>query len=101
MLLGRAVTEAHRERLPARRKCETIGFAFSGVSGVAANTRAYWAERITTAWRQSVENIIETGREITAAKEDLSGDNFLVMVKNELPFGERAARMLMAVARPR
>jgi len=72
----------------------------SGVTVLAPNTsdRAEWAARIRAAWQSSVESIIETGRLIAAAKEQLEHGEFEAMVESDLPFGPRTARMLKNVA---
>jgi hypothetical protein len=61
-------------------------------------TRAQWAARISTAFRKSVEAILEQGRLLIAAKDDLDYGDFTAMVENDLPFGARTAQMLMAIA---
>ena len=62
------------------------------------NEPALWhAAQIREAWQSSVEAIIETGRRIAEAKDALEHGEFEKMVESELPFGPRAARMLMAV----
>lgn len=68
---------------------------------VIALPRHDWADRITAAWRSSVENIIECGLLLIDAKKALSHGEFGEMVRTELPFGERMAQMLMKVARNR
>ena len=60
-------------------------------------TRTEHAERIASAWQSSVQSIIETGRLLTEAKADLEHGLSTAMVGEDLPFGPRAARMLMAV----
>jgi len=57
-----------------------------------------FAARITACCRRTVETIIETGRLLIAAKEQLAHGEFEHMVESELPFGPRTARMLMAIA---
>jgi hypothetical protein len=57
-----------------------------------------WATRISACWRASVEAILEVGRLLTAAKEALPHGEFGKMIESELPFGDRTARMLMAIA---
>jgi hypothetical protein len=56
-----------------------------------------WAGKITAAWRKSAAAIIETGELLLAAKAKLPGQ-FERMVEDKLPFGQRTAEMLMAVA---
>jgi N6-adenosine-specific RNA methylase IME4 len=58
-----------------------------------------WAERITASWQKSVEGIFDTGKLIIQAKEDLTKHGeFIAMVKSQLPFSDRTARRLMAIA---
>jgi hypothetical protein len=64
---------------------------------VGASAQA-WAARITACWRASVEAILEVGRLLEAAKEALPHGEFGKMVETELPFGDRTAQMLMAIA---
>lgn len=62
------------------------------------STPEEWAERITTAWRESVAGIIEVGRLLIAAKEALQHGEFGAMF-DELPFSRKTGHMLMAIAR--
>ena len=48
--------------------------------------------------RKSIESIIETGRDLAAAKAELPHGEFSAMVKNDLPFVMRTAESLMRVA---
>jgi hypothetical protein len=57
-----------------------------------------WAARITACWRASVEAILEVGRLLTAAKDALPRGEFGKMCENDLPFGQRTAERLMAIA---
>ena len=62
-------------------------------------TRRSWAKAIRSKWQQSVQCIIEAGRLLEQAKASLPHGQFEEMVESDLPFGPRAARMLMAIAR--
>ena len=70
------------------------------------NTKAeYWAPRINAEWRKSVEGILNVGRQLIAAKKSCEHGEFLRLFKGHenavsepVPFGERSAEMLMAVA---
>ncbi|WP_295543440.1 hypothetical protein [uncultured Thiohalocapsa sp.] len=62
-------------------------------------TRADWAARITTAYAKTVESIVKTGAELLAAKDALPRGAFQKMVRRDLPFGDRTAQKLMAIAR--
>lgn len=57
-----------------------------------------WIERITAAWRSSLEGVLETGRLLIEAKAALAHGEFLPMIENDLPFGRRTAHRLMAIA---
>jgi hypothetical protein len=57
-----------------------------------------WAERINDAWQKSTEGVIEIGRLLLSAKEELQHGTFENMVQLELNFGARTAQMLMDVA---
>lgn len=58
-------------------------------------------DRIAAAWGKQVESIIETGRMLIEAKEELGHGVFESMVQTELPFGPRTARMLKTIAEHR
>lgn len=61
-----------------------------------------WAIRIAARWRMGVESIIATGRLIIEAKAALPHGQFGTMIREQLPFGERQAQMLMVIgAHPR
>jgi len=62
-------------------------------------TKASWAKAIRSQWQQSVECIIEVGRLLEQSKTTLPHGQFEQMVEEDLPFGARAARMLMTIAR--
>jgi hypothetical protein len=65
------------------------------------HTRAQWAARIRAAHTSTVKAILKLGRTLLAAKEGphkLPHGEFLKMIKNDLPFGARAAQMLMTIA---
>jgi hypothetical protein len=66
---------------------------------------AKWAERITSAWRETVRGIIGVGDLLVEAREDLKpfrgewsrliGDNGQ---QSKLPFGAASAKRLIAIA---
>ena len=60
--------------------------------------RAEWAERITMAWRKSVEAVLDAGRLLKEAKTALPHGAFTAMIENDLPFGARTVQMLMKIA---
>jgi hypothetical protein len=57
-----------------------------------------YATKITAAWRQAVESIVETGKLLIEAKAKVDPGNWLKLAE-ELPFGERTAQRLMEIAR--
>jgi hypothetical protein len=61
----------------------------------ASKTPKDWAGRITASWQQAVQSIIQTGRLLIQAKDDLDHGEFSGM---ELPFSARTAQMLMKIA---
>lgn len=63
-----------------------------------ARSRQQWAEIIGADWRQSIESIIQTGRDLIAAKSELPHGEFMKMVESELPFKRTLADDLMRVA---
>jgi hypothetical protein len=65
----------------------------------------YWAPKIHGEWRKSIEGILGVGRQLIAAKESCEHGEFLRLFKGHenavsdpVPFGDSAARMLMAIA---
>lgn len=57
-----------------------------------------WAIRISARWRMGVEAIISTGKLLLEAKAALPHGAFGRMLADQLPFKERQAQMLMAIA---
>jgi Protein of unknown function (DUF3102) len=66
---------------------------------VAAATSDEWARRIKGAWAAGVAAFVETGRELIEAKRALGPGAFMHMIETELPFSDRTAERLMAIAR--
>jgi N6-adenosine-specific RNA methylase IME4 len=66
-------------------------------------TRQEWAKHISDAWRESnaemITGIFQTGHDLITAKEELDHGEFQAMVKHDLPFSPRTARMLMTITR--
>ena len=62
--------------------------------------RTQWAARISVAWQQSVDSIIETGRLLLAAKADpkMQHGEWGTMVESDLPFNRHTAHKLMQIA---
>jgi hypothetical protein len=48
---------------------------------------------------RTIDSIVKKGAELPAAKETLPHDAFKEMVRSDLPFPERTAQELMAIAR--
>ncbi len=58
-----------------------------------------WALRINSAWRRSLESVIETGRLLIDAKGRLKHGQWETMVETQLDFSSSTAQRLMIVAR--
>jgi N6-adenosine-specific RNA methylase IME4 len=56
-----------------------------------------WAARITARWQDSVEAIIDVGRLLMQAKEDLAHGEWFPMIER-LPFSARTAQMLIRIS---
>lgn len=61
-------------------------------------SRQEWAEVINADWRKSIDSIIQTGRDLAAAKAELDSSNFLAMVDADLPFTSGTAEKLIRIA---
>jgi hypothetical protein len=59
----------------------------------------YWINHISASWQNAAESIIETGRRLNKAKDELAHGGFTKMINERLPFGPRTAQMLMTVAK--
>jgi hypothetical protein len=59
----------------------------------------FHAERINAAWGKQVESIIETGRYLVEAHDEMERASFEAMVQQKLAFGPSAARKLIVIAR--
>lgn len=57
-----------------------------------------WAAEITEAWNQMLESIIRTGKILLEAKAALPHGKWLALIREALPFKERTAQRLMAIA---
>ena len=70
----------------------------------AKPTVQFFVKEIAATWRKSVENIIDTGRLLIRAKQELSHGKFQKMfgdkssLDDKLPFSLRKAEMLMKIA---
>lgn len=61
-------------------------------------SREKWVSRITTAWQKQVTDIFEVGTLLEAAKAELKHGEWLIMVKDELPFNRQTAFKLIKIA---
>jgi hypothetical protein len=66
---------------------------------MVTSKKADWAGKIRAAWQKSVAAIFEVGDLLSAAKAALPHGRFEKMVQRGLPFGERTAQCLMALAK--
>jgi Protein of unknown function (DUF3102) len=69
---------------------------FAGADVMPAATK--YAQRITNCPRKTVDSIIECGRLLIAAKDELKHGEFLKMIENNLPFKRSTAQALMKIA---
>lgn len=58
-----------------------------------------WAELIATAWRQSVDGILNAGQLLIQARDSLEHGEWLDLIKEKLPFRARTAQMLIKIAK--
>lgn len=58
-----------------------------------------WADRIRAAWQSSFDGIMECGRLLVEAKEQLEHGEWLQMIRTNLPFKECTAQRLMKISR--
>jgi len=85
-------TPAHVPRRPAFAKISTG-------RGPGPPARGNRAGGRTWPWQSSLAGILECGRLLLAAKDELPHGEFLAMVESDLPFGASTAQMLMKIAR--
>ncbi len=71
----------------------------SGTALANVRSRTEWAEIINADWRKSIEGIIQTGRDLAAAKAELPHGEFTALIEGDLPFSRRTAENLMSVSR--
>lgn len=64
---------------------------------IVKKSREEWAAVINADWRKSIESIMQTGRDLLRAKEDLPNGQFGQMIKEDLGFGRRVAQHLMRI----
>jgi hypothetical protein len=67
-------------------------------NGIGRHAATKYAQRITACPRKSVESLIECGRLLIAAKDELKHGEFLKVIENNLPFKRSTAQALMKIA---
>ena len=67
---------------------------------IAKESKAY-ATHIRTQWSNALNSIIEVGKILREAADELGKIDFLEMVNNDLPFTRRTAEKLMTIAQDR
>ena len=60
--------------------------------------REKWVLRITEAWQKQVIDIFEVGSLLEASREEIGRGGWMVMVREELPFGQSTANKLLKIA---
>jgi len=60
--------------------------------------RSRLAALIRSTWQKSLDAVLDVGRLLLEAKKRLAHGEFTAMIVEDLPFGDRAAERLMAVA---
>jgi hypothetical protein len=65
---------------------------------IAPDPTQAWVSKIQAAWQKSVTAILETGRVLIDAKDELPRGAFLAMVQLKLPFNRITAYRLMTIA---
>jgi hypothetical protein len=70
------------------------------LQAASPNTRSWktFAELISGTWQQQASAIIETGRHLIGAKQELSREEYGALVGLKLPFTSSTARKLMLIA---
>ena len=62
-------------------------------------SRKQWAEKILARYQESVIAIVDVGRHLIQAKEELEHGDFGELIQTDLPFSWRTANLLMKIAR--
>ncbi len=68
------------------------------MSALDSDDAQTWAVRITERWRATFDSIIEVGRMLIEAKQQLQHGDFGEMCRSKLPFCHRTAQRLMVIA---
>ncbi len=66
---------------------------------VPLSSRAEYVREISDLWRRAQKTFVDIGRHLNNAKDRIPHGDFMDMIDAELPFGDRVANKLMAVAR--
>lgn len=66
---------------------------------IRSRDRGWYAIQICDQWHKTLSGIFRMGELLAEAKAELPHGEFGQMVATDLPFGDRSARMLMAIAR--
>jgi hypothetical protein len=92
---------ARREHAGRARKANALVTRkpSSRTTAQAQDARRDWAKRIRATWAKTIAAIIETGKQLNAAKADLPHGEFQYLVHNETPFHWSTADRLMAISR--
>jgi DUF3102 family protein len=95
----RKLTPTAEQRAAALKGAkEMAGLLLSPTSPPAKHDWKSHAKRINASWQKGVESILETGRLLIDAKNDLNHGEWGEMIQLKLSFGSRTAHMLMAIA---
>jgi hypothetical protein len=86
---------------PARAGAALVPINSEPISGevISGEYWRFYADRIAATWQKATGSIIETGALLLEAKDKVEHGEFEEMIERESPFGPRAARMLMDIAR--
>lgn len=69
--------------------------AVSGRFGSNTRDKSFFEKAITTEWRKNVASIVQTGKLLNQAKDELACDDFAVL---KVPFEPRVSQMLRRIA---
>ena len=86
-------------RSPEAGRARLESVPLSRTPAQSQEARRRWAEVIRTTWAKATEAIIETGKQLIAAKDDLGHGGFHELAPNGTRFGWATADRLMAIAR--
>jgi hypothetical protein len=82
-----------------RKQLNGNGHAGNGHAAPSSEDRtSFYVEQINARWQSCVTSIIDVGRLLLRAKDELGYGTFHNMVEHRMPFGKRTAQMLMCIA---